>query len=98
MKTAILVGLLWSAAASAQTACQLYLANHSGPSQGVTLSLEGTADSSGFCPLSSVILKLAVGDSTSFTHVNSPAQTWQTGVVYTAKAVINPGPPSSVQL
>jgi len=85
-QTLAMAGLLVTVA-PAYSQCRLYLANQLVSNQGLTLSLEGQPDSTNVCPLSSVTLKLAVGDGTAVQHVQK-TQSWQTGVVYTAKAVI----------
>jgi hypothetical protein len=84
VKIAIVVGLL-AGTAGAQTQCQVFLANHSGTSQGLTLSLEGHSKSAAPCALSSVIMKFAVGDGTGFTRVTSPAEAWQRRLERTAR-------------
>jgi uncharacterized protein (TIGR03437 family) len=83
--------------AAAQNLCRFYLANHSDSAQGLTLSLEAQANASGVCALSAVNLNLSVGDGTGFHHV-SASQSWQTGVVYTAKAVITGVGPQQLSL
>lgn len=83
--------------AEAQTQCRFYLANHSGAAQGLALSLEGQADSTGSCPLSSVNIVLTVGDGAA-SHRLAVAQPWQTGTTYTAKAVITAAGPQQLFL
>ncbi len=88
MRTAALV-LTVHAAAAQQS--RFYLANDSGSNYGFNLVLKSQADTNGICPLSSVNLELAVGDGTNYVHVMpSVPPAWQTGVVYTAEAVITP--------
>ena len=81
----------------AQSLCRFYLANHSDSAQGLTLSLEAQANPSGVCTLSGVNLNLSIGDGTGFHHV-SASQAWQTGVVYTATAVITGTGPQKLSL
>jgi uncharacterized protein (TIGR03437 family) len=83
--------------AGAQNVCRFYLANHSDSVQGLTLSLEAQPNSSGVCALDTVNINLSVGDGTGFHHI-SAAQSWQTGVVYTAKAVITAEGPQQLSL
>jgi hypothetical protein len=86
-----------AAKAGAQNLCHFYLANHSDAVQGLTVSLEAQPNASGVCLLSAVNINLSVGDGTGFHHV-SVAQAWQTGVVYTAKAVITAAGPQQLSL
>ena len=86
-----------AARAGAQNLCRFYLANHSDNAEGLTLSLEAQPDASGVCALNAVNINLSVGDGTGFHHV-SVAQPWQTGVVYTAKAVITAAGPQQLSL
>ena len=81
----------------AQNICRFYLANHSGSVQGLTLSLEAQANTSGVCTLSAVNLNLSAGDGTGFHHI-SASQAWQTGTVYTATAVITGAGPQRLSL
>jgi hypothetical protein len=81
--------------ADAQTQCRIYLANHSDATQGFALSLEAQAGSNGVCPLSALNIVLAVGDDAA-NHRVTASQAWQTGVVYTAKAVIAAGGPQQL--
>lgn len=82
---------------TAQSLCRFYLANHSDSLQGLTVSLEAQPDSSSVCSLSSVKINLSVGDGAGFHHV-SAASAWQTGVVYTVKAVITGAGPQQLSL
>jgi uncharacterized protein (TIGR03437 family) len=84
-------------AADAQNVCRFYLADHSDSTQGLTLSLEAQANASGSCILSAVNINMSVGDGTGFHHV-SVSQPWQTGVVYTAKALITAAGPQQLSL
>ncbi len=80
--------LFLAAAAPAQNVCRLDLADQSdGATSGFLFSLLATADSSGNCPLSSVMLRLSVGDGTALHNLEVPFS-WQTGVVYTATATV----------
>src|SRR5579872_1251920 len=83
--------------AHAQNQCRFYLANQSDGSSGLILSLETSADSSGKCLLSSVNLRLATGDGAAFHHIDA-AVSWQTGIVYTAKAVITAAGPQQLSI
>lgn len=82
---------------SAQPACQFYLADQTGTNQGFSLHLDTQADSKGSCQLNSVSLVLTVGDGAGYHKVTAnPA--WQTGVLYTAKAVITTAGPQQLSL
>src|SRR5579863_7007187 len=93
-------GLLLLAAAGAhgQGQCVLELASQSdGATSGFTLSLSAAADSSGNCQLSSLMLGLSVGNGKSLHTVQAPFS-WQTGVVYTATAVITSAGPQQLAI
>ena len=81
----------------AQTQCHFYLANHTDGNLGILLVLESAADASGKCALSGVNLRLNVGDGTAMHHVDG-SFAWQTGVVYTAKAVITAAGPQQLSV
>jgi uncharacterized protein (TIGR03437 family) len=83
--------------AHAQTQCHFYLANHTGANSGILLVLESAADANGKCALSGVNLRLNVGDGTAMHHVDG-SFAWQTGVVYTAKAVITAAGPQQLSI
>ena len=83
--------------AHAQTQCRYYLANQSDTNQGLALSLEAPASSTGGCSLTAVNIILSVGDGAA-NHRLSVSQSWQTGVVYTAKAVITAAGPQQLFL
>jgi uncharacterized protein (TIGR03437 family) len=83
--------------ARAQTQCHFYLANHADGNSGVLLVLESAADASGKCALSGVNLRLNVGDGTALHHVDG-SFAWQTGVVYTAKAVLTAAGPQQLSI
>jgi len=89
--------LLLPAAARGQNQCRFYLANHSDGNSGLILSLETSAGSSGNCQLGSLNLRLTVGDGSALHHVDA-AFSWQTGVVYTAKAVITAAGPQQLSI
>jgi hypothetical protein len=89
--------LVLAAQARAQNQCRFYLADHSDGSSGVTLSLEASSDSAGKCALSSVNLRLAVGDGTALHHVDASFP-WQIGVVYTAQAMITAAGPQQLSI
>ena len=90
--------LLFGAGACAQNLCRIHLAAQSdGATNGFILSLEGTPGSNGNCQLSSVTLGLAVGNGNSLHSLRAPF-TWQTGIVYTAKAVITAAGPQQLSL
>ncbi len=95
----ILSGSLMPAALrlEAETQCRFYLANHSGTNLGLALSLEGQADTTGSCPLSSINIVLTVGDGTA-NHRLAVTQAWQTGHVYTAKAVVTAAGPQQLSV
>lgn len=94
----LMIGSLVAAApAVGQNLCRFFLANHADSVQGLTLSLEAQANASGVCSLSALSLNLSVGDGTGFHHVNA-ALPWQTGVVYTAKAVLTAAGPQQLSL
>ena len=99
MRVWLAVILAWITAglAEGQNPCRIYLADQFNSAQGFSLSLEAPADSSGVCSLSAVSLNLSAGDGTGFHHVSSN-QPWQTGVVYTAKAVITASGPQQLSL
>jgi uncharacterized protein (TIGR03437 family) len=84
-------------AAHAQNQCHFYLANQSDSCSGFLLALEGSVDSTGKCALGSVNLRLNVGDGSALHHVDA-AFAWQTGVVYTAKAVITTAGPQQLSI
>lgn len=89
MRYSAIFVLLVAAAGHAQSPlCRFYLVNHSDSVHGLSLSLETTPDSQGNCSLSSMRLRLTVGDGTALHHVES-AFAWQIGTVYTARAVIS---------
>ena len=83
--------------ADAQIQCRIYLANHSDSTQGLAVSQEAQADSTGKCPLASVNIVLTVGDGTA-SHRLVVTQSWQAGAVYTAKAVITAAGPQQLLL
>ena len=90
--------LLAVAGAHGQNTCGLDLANQSdGATTGVILSLMATADSSGNCQLSAVKLALSVGGGASLKTLDA-SFAWQTGVVYTATAVITTAGPQQLSL
>jgi len=89
--------LFLSAGARAQDQCRFYLANHTDNTTGLLLSLDTTADSSGKCQLSSLNLRLSVGDGSALHHVDAPFS-WQTGVPYTAKATITAAGPQQLSI
>ena len=89
--------LALTVAACAQNQCNFYLANQSDNSSGMVLALQAAPDSSGKCPLNSVNLRLAVGDSTALHHVDVSFP-WLAGVVYTAKAVITASGPQQLSI
>jgi hypothetical protein len=95
-----ILGLLLLAATGAhgQGQCVLELASQSdGATSGFTLSLSAAADSSGNCQLSSLMLGLKVGDGRSLHTVQAPFS-WQTGVVYTATAVLTSAGPQQLAI
>jgi uncharacterized protein (TIGR03437 family) len=81
----------------AQTQCRFYLANQADGVSGILLVLESAAEASGKCALSGVSLRLNVGDGTTMHHVDG-SFAWQTGVVYTAKAVITAAGPQQLSI
>src|SRR5579872_3424033 len=83
--------------AQAQNQCRFYLVNHADGVSGLLLALDSDPDSTGKCSLSSVTLRLAVGDGASLHHFDA-AFAWQTGVVYTAKAVITASGPQQLSI
>jgi hypothetical protein len=83
--------------AGADTQCRLYLANQSDATHGFALSLEAPADSSGMCALSGMNLVLTVGDGAA-NHRAVVSSSWQTGVVYTARAVFTAAGPQQIYL
>ena len=83
--------------AYAQNQCNFYLANQSDSGSGLVLALQASADSSDKCALSSVNLRLAVGDGTALHHVDA-SFAWQTAVVYTVKAVITAAGPQQLSI
>ena len=90
--------LLSAAGAFGQNQCRLQLAGQSdGSTNGFILSLLASPDSSGKCLLGSVSLELDVGNGTSLHNVRAPFS-WQTGVVYTARAVITAAGPQQLFL
>jgi uncharacterized protein (TIGR03437 family) len=90
--------LLSALGAQAQNLCLLHLANQSdSATNGFILSLQSTPDSSGNCQLSAVTLGLDVGNGTNL-HNLRVSFAWQTGVVYTAKAVIMAAGPQQLSL
>src|SRR5579871_343865 len=84
-------------AAQGQNVCRLYLANQSDSVSGVFLSLQANADSSGNCQLSSVNLRVTVGDGSALHRVDVPFA-WQTGLVYTASVVITAAGPQQIMI
>ena len=90
--------LLSAAGARGQNVCRLHLAGQSdGATNGFILSLQANPDSSGNCQLSSVTLGLDIGNGTTLRNLRAPFS-WQTGVVYTAKAVITAAGPQQLSL
>lgn len=90
--------LLLAAAAHAQNVCRFELADQSdGATSGFIFSLAASADSSGNCQLSSVMLILSVGNGTALKSLEVPFS-WQTGVVYTATAAIGTTGASQISL
>jgi len=90
--------LLSALVAQAQNVCRLHLANQSdSATNGFVLSLQSTADSSGNCQLSAVTLGLDVGNGTTLHNLRVPFA-WQTGVVYTTKAVVTAAGPQQLSL
>jgi uncharacterized protein (TIGR03437 family) len=81
--------LLLAGAAHAQNVCSFGLADQSdGATSGFIFSLLASADSNGNCQLSSVMLRLAVGDGKTLHNLDTPFS-FQTGVVYTATATVS---------
>jgi uncharacterized protein (TIGR03437 family) len=95
MRTAPL--LLAALVSHAQDECRVYLANQTDGNNGFVLALEAAGDSGHKCALSSVSLRLAVGDGTTMHHFDA-AFPWQTGTVYTAKAVITAAGPQPLSI
>ena len=90
--------LLLSAGARAQNVCRIHLAAQSdGATNGFILLLEANPDSTGNCQLSSVTLGLDVGNGNSLHTLRTP-YAWQTGIVYTAKAVVTAAGPQQLSL
>lgn len=97
MKSTLPIATLTAGLISAQPQCQFYLADQTAANQGFALHLEAQGDSKGSCQLSSVSLVLTVGDGAGYHKVTAnPA--WQTGAVYTAKAVITAAGPQQLSL
>src|ERR1700686_818488 len=98
MRLLVTMATLTAGLASAQQPqCQFYLANHSSANQGFAVHLEAQADSKSACSLSSVSIVLTVGDGAGYHHATANP-TWQTGVVYTARAVITAAGPQQFSL
>jgi uncharacterized protein (TIGR03437 family) len=90
--------LLCAAGAYGQNQCRFHLASQSdGATSGVTLSLVAAPDSNGNCQLGSASLELAVGNGVSL-HRIAGTVSWQTGIVYTAKAAIMAAGPQQLSL
>src|ERR1051326_6896518 len=90
--------LLLSAGARAQNVCRIHLAAQSdGATNGFILLLEANPDSTGNCQLSSVTLGLDVDNGNSLHTLRTP-YAWQTGIVYTAKAVVTAAGPQQLSL
>jgi len=97
MRLSLSIAALASGLVFAQPQCQFYLADQTSANQGFALHLDAPADSKGACQLNSVSLTLTVGDGSGYHKVTaSPA--WQTGVVYTAKAVVTAAGPQQLSL
>lgn len=77
--------------------CRFYLANHADGVSGFIVSVDATPDSRGKCSLGSTVLRLTVGYGTALRHLEA-SLAWQTGVVYTAKAVITGAGPQQLFL
>ncbi|HUA58864.1 MAG TPA: IPT/TIG domain-containing protein [Verrucomicrobiae bacterium] len=89
---------LGAALAHGQNQCVLELASQSDEvHSGFILFLSAAADSSGNCQLGSVTLGLSVGNGKSLHTVQAPFS-WQTGVVYTATAVITGAGPQQLSI
>ena len=93
----VLSAAVFATCARGQTQCRFYLANHAEANSGILLVLESAADANGECALSSMNLRLNVGDGTSMHHVDA-SFAWQTGVVYTATAVITAAGPQQLSI
>jgi len=89
--------LALAAGARAQSQCHFYLANHADGNSGILLVLESAADASGKCALSGMNLRLNVGDGSAMHHVDG-SFAWQTGLVYTATAVITAAGPQQLSI
>src|SRR5215471_3617017 len=97
MRSILTIAALTAGSISAQTQCQFYLADQTNANQGFALHLEAQGDSKGSCQLNSVSLVLTVGDGAGY-HKVTATPAWQTGVVYTAKAVVTAAGPQQLSL